>query len=41
MQVKSIVECSKGSILQYFGPSLCYHLLFRAAAALDMFYCID
>ena len=22
MQVKSIAECSKGSILQYFGPSL-------------------
>ena len=25
MQVKSIAECSKGSILQYFGPSLSYH----------------
>ena len=25
MQVKSIAECSKGSILQYFRPSLCYH----------------
>ena len=27
MQVKSIAECSKGSILQYFRPSLSYHLL--------------
>ena len=28
MQVKSIAECSKGSILQSFGPStLSYHLL--------------
>ena len=26
MQVKSIAECSKGSILQYFRPSLSYHL---------------
>ena len=26
MQVKSIAECSKGSILQSFRPSLCYHL---------------
>ena len=26
MQVKSIEECSKGSILQYFLPSLSYHL---------------
>ena len=25
MQVKSIAECSKGSILQYFRPSLSYH----------------
>ena len=25
MQVKSIAECSMGSILQYFSPSLCYH----------------
>ena len=25
MQVKSIVECSKESILQYFRPSLSYH----------------
>ena len=29
MQVKSIAECSKGSILQYFRPSLGYHLSLR------------
>ena len=29
MQVKSIAECSKGSILQYFPPSLSYHLPLR------------
>ena len=29
MQVKSIAECSMGSILQYFGPSLSYHLSLR------------
>ena len=29
MKVKSIAECSKGSILQYFRPSLCYHFLIR------------
>ena len=27
MQVKSIAECSKGSILQYFRPSLGYHVI--------------
>ena len=26
MQVKSVAECSKGSILQYFQPSLSYQL---------------
>ena len=26
MQVKSIAECSKGSIQQYFRPSFSYHL---------------
>ena len=26
MQVKSIAECSKGSLLQYFRPSLSYHV---------------
>ena len=30
MQVKSIAECSKGSILQYFRPSLNYHLSLRS-----------
>ena len=30
MQVKSIAEYSKGSILQYFWPSLSYHLLLRS-----------
>ena len=29
MQVKSIAECSKGSILQYFRPSLSYHFSLR------------
>ena len=29
MQVKSIAECSKESILQYFWPSLIYHLPLR------------
>ena len=29
MLVKRIAECSKGSILQYFRPSLSYHLLLR------------
>ena len=30
MQVKSIAECSKESILQYFRPSFSYHLSLRA-----------
>ena len=30
MPVKSIAECSKGSILQYFRPSLSYLLLLRS-----------
>ena len=29
MQVKSIAECSKESILQFFWPSLSYHFSFR------------
>ena len=29
MQVKSIAECSKGSILQYFRPALSYHMALR------------
>ena len=34
MQVKSIAECSKGSILQYFRPLLSYHLLLRSSFCL-------
>ena len=34
MQVKSIAECSKGSILQYFRPSLSYHLSLRSSLCL-------
>ena len=30
MQVKSIAECSPWSILQYFRPSLSYHLSLRS-----------
>ena len=30
MQVKSIAECSNGSILQYFRPSLSYNLSLRS-----------
>ena len=30
MQVKSIAECSNGSLLQYFPPSLSYHLSLRS-----------
>ena len=30
MQVKSIAKCSKGSILQYFRPSLSYQLSLRS-----------
>ena len=30
MQVKSIAECSKGSILQYFRPSLNYQLSLKS-----------
>ena len=48
MQVKSIAECSKGSILQYFGPSLNYHLSLRSSFCLflsgrlrqDLLYCV-
>ena len=29
MKVEGIAECSKGSILQYFRPSLSYHLSLR------------
>ena len=34
MQVKSIAECSKGSILQYFRPPWSYHLSLRS------FFCL-
>ena len=37
MQVKSIAECSKGSILQFFRPSLSYHLSLRYLFCL--FFC--
>ena len=30
MQVKSIAECSKGSILQYFRPSSSYYLSLKS-----------
>ena len=45
MQIKSIAECSKVSILQYFWPVLSYHLSLRSlfclfwVAAQDKFYC--
>ena len=34
MQVKSIAECSNGSILQYFRHSLSYHLSLRSLLCL-------
>ena len=34
MQVKSIAECSEGSILQYFRPSLSFHLSLRSGFCL-------
>ena len=47
MQVKSIAECSKGGILQYFWPSISYHLSFRSllffvflSGCFTQFYCI-
>ena len=39
MQVKSIAECSKGSILQYFPPSLSYHLSLRPLFCLFLSGC--
>ena len=36
MQVKSIAECSKGSILQYFRPPLSYHLPLRPLLCLSL-----
>ena len=47
MQVESIAECSKGSILQYIRPSLRYHLSIRPLFCLflsgrsDRFYFDD
>ena len=35
LQVKSIAECSKGSILQYFQPSLSYQLSLRSLLCLS------
>ena len=40
MQVKSIAECSKGSILQYFRPSLSYHLSLRSLFCLFLSGCL-
>ena len=40
MQVKSIAECSKGSILQYFRPSLGYHLSLRFLFCLFLSGCL-
>ena len=39
MQVKSIAECPKGSILQYFRPSLGYHLSLRSLFCLFLSGC--
>ena len=45
MQVESFAECSKRSILQYFRPSLSYHLSLRSlfclflSGRLHRFYC--
>ena len=35
MQVKSIAECSNGSILQYFRPSFSYHLSVRSLSIFE------
>ena len=40
MQVKSIAECSKGSILQSFRPSLSYHLLLGSLFCLFLSGCL-
>ena len=40
MQVKSIAESFKGSILQYFLPSLSYHLSFRPLFCLFLSGCV-
>ena len=41
MQVKSIAECSTGSILQYFRPSLSYHLPLRPLFGLFLLYSLE
>ena len=41
MQVKSIAECSKGGILQYFRPSLGYHLSLRCLFCLYLSGCLS
>ena len=40
MQVKRFAECSKGSILQYFPPSLSYHLPLRPLFCLFLSGCL-
>ena len=40
MQVKIIAECSKGSILQSFRPSLSYHLFLRSLLCLFLSGCL-
>ena len=40
MQVKRIAECSKESILQYFRPSLSYHLSLRPLFCLFLSGCL-
>ena len=40
MQVNSITECSKESILQYFRPSLSYHMSFRSLLCLFLSVCL-
>ena len=39
MQVKSNAECSKGSILKYFRPSLSYQLSLRSVFCLFLSCC--
>ena len=39
MQVKRIADCSKRSILQYFRPSLSYHLSLRSLFCLFLSGC--
>ena len=40
MQVESFAECSKGSILQYFRPSLSYRLALRSLFCLFLSGCL-